>query len=172
MSNLRTNTVRSLLGEYLVAKAVNAPSSQRIEWDSFDVEIPEGRIEVKTSAYLQAWEQQKPSTVVFSGLRAKSWTPVAGYSESADYNADAYVFAVITATTHDLYQALDTSQWRFWILPRQVVVNNGYNSMRLSTVMRLADGWMEGSAACEFADLGPIVLRALKHTESGVPTRS
>src|SRR6478672_2138751 len=39
MSNLRTNTIRSLLGEYLVAKAVNALSTQRIEWDSFDVKI-------------------------------------------------------------------------------------------------------------------------------------
>jgi len=99
MSNLWTNTVRSLLAEYLVAKAVNAPSTQRIEWVSFDVEIPEGRIEVKSSAYLQAWEQRKQSTVVFSGLLAKAWTRRDGRSKTASYNADAYVFALVTATT-------------------------------------------------------------------------
>ncbi len=52
MSNLRTNTLRSMLAEYLVACAVGAQASPRIEWDAFDVQIPEGRIEVKASAYL------------------------------------------------------------------------------------------------------------------------
>src|ERR1700712_5590253 len=75
MSNLRANTVRSMFAEYLVATAVGAPTPVRVEWDSFDVLIPQGRIEVKCSAYLQAWEQAKPSETSFSGLRARTWSP-------------------------------------------------------------------------------------------------
>lgn len=120
MSNLRTNTLRSMLAEYLVACAVAVQRTQRIEWDAFDLQIPEGRIEVKSSAYLQAWDQPRNSRIVFSGLRARTWDPRTQLSELADYNADVYVFAVQAASTHDRYDALDTTQWQFWVLPRAV----------------------------------------------------
>lgn len=161
LSNLRTNTVRSLLGEYLVARAVNASGHQRIEWDSFDVRIPEGRIEVKSSAYLQAWEQRRPSKVAFSGLLARTWTPRDGYSQTPGYNADAYVFALLAASTHDLYHALDTEQWQFWVLPAAVVAANGRKSMGLATVKRLADGWMHSSDAVGYPELKSVILNAL-----------
>jgi hypothetical protein len=58
MSDLRANTTRSLLAEFLVARAVGATERPRVEWDSCDVRTPDGlRLEVKAGAYLQAWEQ-------------------------------------------------------------------------------------------------------------------
>jgi hypothetical protein len=126
MSDLRTNTVRSLLAEFLVARAVGAATTPRIEWDVCDVRTPSGfRLEVKSGAYRQTWQQSRLSTVVFSGLRARTWSPDGGYALEESYNADAYVFALLTATEHARYDALDVDQWAFWVLPREVVAGTG-----------------------------------------------
>src|SRR4051794_39300928 len=135
MSDLRANTVRSLLAEFLVARAVGAATAPRVEWDAYDVRTPDGiRLGVKSGAYLQAWEQKRLSTVVFSGLSARTWSPTEGYSAEESYNADAYVFAVLMTTEHARYDALDVDQWSFWVLPREVVAATGQRSMRLSRV--------------------------------------
>ena len=43
------------------------------------------------------------SKITFSGLKARTWTPEAGYSTEPGYNADSYVFAVLAATEHERY---------------------------------------------------------------------
>lgn len=140
MSDLRMNNVRGYLAEFLVAKAVGAVG-QRIEWDAFDVLMPDGtRIEVKSSAYLQVWDQRKPSEIRFTGLTGRTWTPQEGESEAATFNADVYVFAVQTAKTHDVYDPLDVSQWTFYVLSREVVERRGYRSISLPVLSQLTDG--------------------------------
>src|SRR3954454_5128490 len=139
MSDLRTNTVRSLLAEFLVAQALGATSRPRVEWDAYDVRTPDGiTVEVKSGAYLQAWEQSKLSAVTFTGLNGRTWSPEQGYSGAASYNADVYVFAVLTATEHATYDALDLDQWSFWVLPRQVIEQLGQKSIGLARVQALA----------------------------------
>ena len=101
LSNLRSNAVRGMLAEYLVACAVGSRGRPRVDWDAYDVLTPrQERIEVKSAAYLQAWEQRRESAIIFRGLRARSWNPREGYSGGPSYNADVYVFAVLTATEH------------------------------------------------------------------------
>ncbi|WP_157944038.1 hypothetical protein [Blastococcus atacamensis] len=140
MSDLRANTVRSMLAEYLVARALGAAHRPRIEWDAYDIVTPEGlKLEVKSGAYLQAWEQSRLSMVTFSGLRARTWSSAEGYSEAESYNADGYVFAVLTAKDHASYDALDVDQWSFWVLPRDVLAKTGQRSIRLSRVEKLAE---------------------------------
>ena len=138
LSDLRTNTVRPMLAEFLVAKALGAADRPRIEWDACDVRADGITVEVKSSAYLQAWAQPQQSKVVFGGLSARTWTVEDGYSPAASYNADIYVFAVQTATDHQAYDALDLSQWSFWILPRSVVEATGQRSLSLARVQALA----------------------------------
>lgn len=134
-SDLRANTVRPMLAEYLVARAVGAHLRPRVEWDPYDVLTPEGlRLEVKSSAYLQAWEQARLSSIVFGGLSARTWSPADGYSAVGSYNADGYVFAVHTAKEHAGYDALDLHQWSFWVLPATEVAATGQRSLRLSVV--------------------------------------
>src|SRR4051812_19380491 len=41
LSDLRTNTARSRLAEYLVAVALNVHHQPRVEWDSHDVTAPD-----------------------------------------------------------------------------------------------------------------------------------
>src|SRR3954453_6754182 len=80
MSDLRTNTVRSLLAEFLVAQALSATSRPRVEWDAYDVRTPDGiTVEVKSGAYLQAWEQSKLSSITFTGLNGRTWSPREGF---------------------------------------------------------------------------------------------
>jgi hypothetical protein len=138
MSDLRMNNVRGYLAEFLVAKAVGA-GGLRIEWDAYDVLSPDGvKIEVKSAAYLQAWDQRQLSRINFAGLRGRTWTPQDGESPEATYNADVYVFALHTAKTHAAYNALDLSQWTFWVLPREELASRGLGSISLSTVKAAA----------------------------------
>ena len=89
LSDLRTNTVRPMLAEFLVARALGAADRPRVEWDAYDVRTSDGiRVEVKSGAYLQAWEQSRLSTVVFGGLSARTWTRESGYTPAGSYNAD------------------------------------------------------------------------------------
>jgi hypothetical protein len=139
LSDLRTNTVRPMLAEFLVAQAVGAVAQPRIEWDAYDVVTPDGvRIEVKSSAYLQAWTQARPSSIRFGGLNGRTWDAITGYSPAASYNADVYVFAVVTARDHESYEPLDSAQWSFWVLPRATVEATGQRSLTLTRVEALA----------------------------------
>ena len=140
MGDLRTNNVRGYLAEYLVAKAVGA-TQQRVEWDAYDVITPDGiTIEVKTSAYLQVWAQNKPSAISFTGLCAKTWTPQDGYSAASSYNADVYVFCVQTAASHDAYDPLELKQWDFYVLPNSVVAATEQKSLGINRVRTLSNG--------------------------------
>lgn len=140
MSDLRMNNVRGYLAEFLVARAVGA-TGPRVEWDAYDVLAPDGtRIEVKASAYLQAWAQRGPSRITFTGLTGRTWTPEGGSSKEQTFNADVYVFAVQTAADHGSYDPLDTDQWRFYVLPRRVLAGRGNRSISLATLESLNAG--------------------------------
>lgn len=71
-SDLVSNATRGILAEYLVACAIGIADGARVEWDAYDLLIPktdnraEIRIEVKSSAYLQSWQQKKLSKIIFS----------------------------------------------------------------------------------------------------------
>ena len=93
---------------------------------------------MKSAAYLQAWEQRRESAIIFRGLRAQSWNPRDGYSGGPSYNADVYVFAVLTATEHVGYDALDTGQWCFWVLQAGTVRQTNQASIGLARVVKLA----------------------------------
>lgn len=139
LSDLRTNTVRPMLAEFLVAQALGAVAQPRIEWDAYDVVTPDGvQVEVKSSAYLQAWTQARPSSIRFGGLNGRTWDAVAGFAAAASYNADVYVFAVVTARDHASYDPLNSAQWSFWVLPRAAVAATGQRSLALTRVEAMA----------------------------------
>jgi len=137
MNDLRTNTVRGVLAEFLVREAVGG-HEPREEWAAYDVVTPDGiTIEVKSSAYLQAWAQTKPSRIVFSGLRARTWSENV-YAADPTYNAQVYVFCVQTADDPKDYDPLDVRQWDFFVLPAAALVELGCASLGLAAVMRYA----------------------------------
>ena len=141
LGDLRMNNTRGYLAEFLVARAVGARSSQRVEWGAHDVLAPDGtRIEVKSSAYLQSWAQRAPSIPRFSLTGAKSvWDPAVGaYVEDPTGRVEIWVFALHTCTEHARYDPLDVGQWCFWILPAKTVETCGQKMAAISTIRRLA----------------------------------
>jgi hypothetical protein len=97
-SDLRDNTTRGILAEFLVARAVGDERGLRIGWDNFDAKAPDGTaIEVKCSAFLQSWPQKQHSPLSFGRFRAREfdWTRNE-YSVDARVRADVFVFCVQT----------------------------------------------------------------------------
>lgn len=160
MNDLRMNNTRGYLAEFLVAKALGLYDVSRVEWDAYDLLLDKIRIEVKSSAYLQAWEQPRPSRIVFSGLRGTRYNPHYGYDPGGKgFNAHIYVFCVQTAVTHEDYRPLDLNQWSFYVVKRSALEHHGSGSVGLATVVRLA------TSDTAWADLRPAVLQAAQGEE-------
>ncbi|TFD36626.1 hypothetical protein E3T37_13455 [Cryobacterium sp. TMT2-10] len=60
MGDLRMNNARGYLAEFIVGRALGLNHAQRVEWDAYDILFGDITIEVKSSAYLQSWDQRKP----------------------------------------------------------------------------------------------------------------
>jgi hypothetical protein len=120
-SDLKENTTRGVLAEYLVAKALGLPMDSKAAWEPYDLDsIGGSRIEVKASGYLQSWATKKHSEIRFSGLKAKSYDPLTGdYEDAKTYHADVYIFCKQTSTDHSSYDVLDLDQWEFFVAPAQ-----------------------------------------------------
>lgn len=118
-SDLRENIVRGVFAEFLVAKAVDDPSPLRHAWDNHDVTAPDGiRIEVKSSAFLQSWQQKNLSKIVFSGLVGRAYSYETNELDlEPSLRADVYVFALHTCRVPDQYDALDIHAWEFYVVP-------------------------------------------------------
>ena len=73
-SDLIGNAERGALAEYIVACALGINHAERISWDKYDLVTKEGiAVEVKTSGYLQTWEQKTLSKLVFGIQPTYGW---------------------------------------------------------------------------------------------------
>ncbi|MFB9775953.1 hypothetical protein [Brevibacterium otitidis] len=54
-----------------------------------------------------------------------------------------------TAQTHEEYDALAVSQWKFYVLPRRILQKLGYSSIRLPTLERHAGQAVQYSGLAE-----------------------
>ena len=60
------NALRGVLAEFIVASTIDILDKPREEWDAYDLKTKNGlKIEIKSSSYLQSWEQLKLSTISF-----------------------------------------------------------------------------------------------------------
>ena len=133
------NNARGYLAEFIVARALGIEDIRRVEWDAYDLMWGDITIEVKSSAYLQSWDQRKLSNIVFTGLRATRWHPRHNLDPLGPrLNAMVYVFCVQTADRHEQYDPLNADQWEFYILGRSALQNLGYKSIGLSTLRKVA----------------------------------
>ncbi len=122
-SDLMSNAIRGMLAEFIVARALgDQVTGVRSEWDAYDLETEDGiKIEVKSSAYLQSWHQEKLSQVSFGILKTKYWSPDTGlYDEESLRQADVYVFAVLAHKDKATADPLNLNQWLFYVLPTTV----------------------------------------------------
>jgi len=122
-SDLLSNATRGVVAEYIVARALRAAGDVRNEWGAYDLETPEGiRVEVKASAYAQAWRQAKPSKIIFGIRPARTWDEATGVLDAlAKRHSDVHVFCVLTPRARSEADPLDLNKWRFHVLPTRVL---------------------------------------------------
>jgi len=147
-SNLNSNVLRGALAEFIVENALreNSGIDVRNPWGDSDVIAPKGKkIEVKCCSYIQDWDQNYFSKILWSGLKAKSlyWSSaVSAFPRSpADYKSDIYVLALFKHQDPATLDILDMSQWCFWVLPKdrmKEITKNG-NSISLKRLEKLEE---------------------------------
>lgn len=117
-SDLINNTTRGFLAEYLVSKALNNTDSPRIEWDAYDASTENGiKVEVKSASYIQTWGQNKYSRISFKVPKTKAWdAKLNTHSDEKKRPADVYVFCLLNHKDQETLNALDLSQWSFFII--------------------------------------------------------
>ena len=149
-SDLMDNAERGAFAEYLVAKAVGDKSSNRVNWDKYDLTSGEGiHIEVKTSAYLQTWGQDKLSVLRFGIGKTYGYDyENNSYKHEKKRQSDVYVFCVLKETNQGNLNLLDTTQWDFYVLATKVLDESPYyadrDSISLTPLLNL------GAVKCSY----------------------
>ena len=142
-SDLVSNTTRGILAEFLVAVALGVESNIREEWAAFDLTTKSGiKVEVKSAAYVQAWEQKRLSTITFGTPMTRVWSPESARSRSAPRRqADVYVFALFAETNPQVLNPLDTDQWVFYVLSTRRLDERerSQSSITLPSLKRMVD---------------------------------
>lgn len=128
-SDLLNNTLRGSFCEFIVSDALGLDmSGVNDDWTPYDIDFPRQwtgedgvshdniRIEVKSAAYLQAWEQVKPSNILFSIRPTRAWYPATGYKRDCKRQSDVYVFCLYTVKDRSQANPLELKDWVFYVI--------------------------------------------------------
>jgi hypothetical protein len=148
--DLCDDDVKGIFVEWMVLKLLGIPSSRRISWANSDIITPNNvRIEVKATSYWQSWkllgesgaeyasplyEPAPDSRIRFGGLKARNAVNVADKTGSSSLKSHLYVFAFQHQKDLSLWNAMDLSQWEFYILPASEVEQIGGRSIALTAL--------------------------------------
>lgn len=141
-SDLINNTTRGILAEYLVASALDLATGVRSTWDAHDLTTATGlRIEVKSSAYVQAWAQKSLSKITFSIAETQAWDALTGtFGHERKRQADVYVFCLLHHQVAATLDPLDVAHWTFYIVPTRQLNATHATTKRISLHRVLALG--------------------------------
>ncbi len=117
-SNLVANNLRGYLAEFLVGSDLGVISQLPIEWSDHDLLTKTGiKVEVKSAAYLQSWNQSKRSSISFGIAPARSFNSVTGRrNEIPTRSADVYVFCLLAHKDKSTLDPTNLEQWQFYVL--------------------------------------------------------
>ena len=94
-SDLVSNTFRGWLAEFLVAQALDGAGGVSHDWEAYDLQIEDMRIEVKASGYVQSWTQERLSERRFAIRAARAWdSETDTLSDRIGRHSDLYVFCL------------------------------------------------------------------------------
>ncbi len=142
-SDLVSNMARGVLAEFIVANALDISlEGVRDGWAPYDLETSDGiRIEVKSAAYIQGWEQKKLSAISFGISKTRRWTSETNKSEKETRRqSDVYVFALLSHRDKSTVDPLNLHQWHFYIVSTFVLDSSKGNqsSISLSALEKLS----------------------------------
>jgi hypothetical protein len=123
-SDIVSNAQRGVLAEFIVASAIGVDlKSVRDEWGAYDLTTPDGiRVEVKSAAFIQSWEQRDYSIISFNVPKTHGWNSDTNIQESESRRqAQVYVFALLAHKDKLTIDPLNVNQWIFFILPTAVL---------------------------------------------------
>jgi hypothetical protein len=112
----------------------------RVEWDHIDFLYLGKKIEVKSSAYLQTWPQQRPSVISFDiAPKTKPWIAETNVYGQPGRSADCYVLCLHAEREMSRCEVADPRQWQFYILPGTTITNafGSQQTVRLSRISQL-----------------------------------
>ncbi|MEZ5924923.1 MAG: hypothetical protein R3D57_11140 [Hyphomicrobiaceae bacterium] len=141
-SDMVANTMRGVLAEYIVALALGIADGMREEWAAWDLTMADAtRIEVKSAAYVQSWQQAKPSVISFSVAKSRQWSETSGLGNESSRPAQIYVFALLAHMDQATLDPLDLDQWVFYVLPTSVLDarQRSQHSITLPSLAKLAE---------------------------------
>jgi len=144
LGDVRMNTARGYLVEYLVAKALGDQSAVRVEWGPYDVKARDGTlVEIKTAGYLQSWTTKKlsePRWTFKSVMTDRAWSEEHGSYLPVEPGArvHVWVFALQTCQDPNTYDPLSVDQWEFRVMPHRKLLAAGQQSAGLSFFNRQA----------------------------------
>lgn len=165
LGGIYTNTdIRSNFEPYdLVGPNIEQRFTLELE-NSNSISLP-CRIEVKSAAYVQAWEPHPGTTprISFSIAPAKVPDEIGDYRPDAERqrNSDIYVFAIYTATTKE-QNIFDMSLWKFYVI-KTSVLNEKCGEQKTISLTKLET---LGSPELSFSELCPAILSACEDISS------
>lgn len=118
-SDILSNATRGRFAEFIVATAMNIDlTGVREEWSDYDLETSEKiKLEIKSSAYIQSWNQDKISRISFSIKPAAGWNNSTNRRlEIKQRQADVYVFCILNHIERETINPLNLNQWEFYVL--------------------------------------------------------
>jgi len=139
-SEILGNTLRGVLAEYIVSIDIECPYEIREEWDAFDLISSDNRkIEVKSSSYIQSWQQTKLSNISFGIQPTVIWNENNTRSSVAKRQADIYVFCLLAHKEKETIDPLNLAQWEFYVLSTNILNEKVGNqkTITLSSLLKL-----------------------------------
>lgn len=122
-SDIVGNTFRGAIGEFIVASAAGMSAGVQVPWDACDLRLPSGTtVEIKTSGYVQTWEQKAHSVPAFSIAKSKAWNPETNaMAKEARRNSELYIFCLHHHKDKRSANPLDLDQWTFYVVPTRKI---------------------------------------------------
>ncbi len=136
VSDLISNATRGRFAEFIVASALNINLGiVRDEWGAYDLESPEGiKIEVKSAAYLQAWNQNDFSKISFS-IKPSIYLDSETFKKTESRrHADLYVFCLLNHKDKATLDPMKLDQWEFFVVSTAMLDN--YKRSRSSITLK------------------------------------
>lgn len=151
-SDLCDDDVKGVFAEWLVHKLLETQSPRRISWANSDVMTADGvTLEVKATSYWQSWkwidgtgkQREKPlygptddSRVRFAGLTARNAEGPANAGDNRALKSQLYAFAFQHEKDYERWNAMDLSQWEFYVFPAKELPSLGGRTVKLLTLRK------------------------------------
>jgi hypothetical protein len=116
-ADILENVQRGVFAEFLVGAALGVTCEPRIGWAGYDLRYGEYKIEVKSSAYLQAWAQPTLSKLSFGIGPKVQFDPEGEMEKDPRHVADCFVFCVYGDKDPGTADVLDAERWCFYVVP-------------------------------------------------------